>query len=372
MRSTSGEYYEKLDHVRAFACYAVFVWHFIHGPNGELAAYGSPPPFFPIALLDEGYIGVSIFMCLSGYLFAKILDNSQIVYRTFLWNRFLRLAPLLVLVFFLSAFHLILILKLVDLRFYLTSLLKGFIFPVWPAGGWSIATEIHFYVMLPGILWAVRRSTWFGFALIGAAIGLRTGIWLWKGEVQLASYWTIVGRFDEFALGIILCKHRAWAAGRHWLAAAVFVGFSFFYYQFDKAGGFLNFRGGGYPSGTPLWIVMPTIQAACISFLIAWYDQTDLFRPGRISRFIAMIGGISYSIYLLHPFFVFDLAKLLFGRGLNYAEVLGLATLAFLAMIPIGLASFRWIEALPLRYRRRYKAVAAPTPAAAPKIETVA
>ena len=372
MRSTSGEYYEKLDHVRAFACYAVFVWHFIHGPNGELTPFGAPPPFFPVALLDEGYIGVSVFMCLSGYLFAKILDNSKIVYRTFLWNRFLRLAPLLVLVFIASGVHLIAILKLVDLRFYLGALLKGFVLPLWPAGGWSIATEIHFYFMLPAILWAVRRSTWFGLALIAAAVALRAGIWAWRDETQLAAYWTIVGRFDEFTLGIVLCRHRAWAAGRSWLAAAVFFGFCWFYYQYDKAGGFMNLGGGGYPSKSPLWIVMPTLQAACISFLIAWYDQTDLFRPGRISRFIAVIGGISYSIYLLHPFFVFELSKLFFGRGLNYAESLGLATLAFVATIPIGLASFRWIEAPPLRYRRRYKADAAPTPSPAPKIGTIA
>ncbi|MFV0280968.1 MAG: acyltransferase family protein [Rhodoblastus sp.] len=361
MRSTSGEYYEKLDHVRALACYAVFVWHFIHGPNGELTPFSSPPAFFPLALLDEGYIGVSVFMCLSGYLFAKILDNSQIVYRTFLWNRFLRLAPLLVLALIGSGINLILVLKLVDLRFYLGAMLKGFIFPVWPGGAWSIATEIHFYFMLPAILWAVRRSIWLGIALLAAAIALRTAIWAGYGEVQSASYWTIVGRFDEFLLGIILCRHRVWTKGRHWLAGAVFFGFSLFYYFFDRAGGFMNLGGAGYPSKNALWIVLPTIQAFCIAFLIAWYDQSDLFKPGRISRFIATIGGVSYSIYLLHPFFVFDLSKLFFGRGLNFYEALGLATLAFVATVPVGLASFRWIEAPPLRYRRRYKTGAAPS-----------
>lgn len=53
---------------------------------------------FPFALLDEDHTGVALFMTLSAYLFAKLLDGKSISYPAFLWNRVLRLVPLLLLV----------------------------------------------------------------------------------------------------------------------------------------------------------------------------------------------------------------------------------------------------------------------------------
>ncbi len=94
MKSSSGKYFIGLDHVRAVAAFIVFTWHFIHVNNGQLA----PPPTFPLSLLTEGHTGVALFMVLSGYLFAKLLDGKNIVYTSFFWNRFLRLAPLLLIV----------------------------------------------------------------------------------------------------------------------------------------------------------------------------------------------------------------------------------------------------------------------------------
>jgi peptidoglycan/LPS O-acetylase OafA/YrhL len=97
LKSSTGKYFIGLDHVRALAAFIVFTWHFIHVNNGHLA----PPPIFPLSLLTEGHTGVALFMVLSGYLFAKLLDGKNIIYTQFIWNRFLRLAPLLLLVIFI-------------------------------------------------------------------------------------------------------------------------------------------------------------------------------------------------------------------------------------------------------------------------------
>ena len=94
MKSSTGQYYVGLDHIRALAAFIVFVWHFIHVNDQHLASVS----FLPLAILTEGHTGVSLFMTLSGYLFAKILDGRQVHYFGFLWNRFLRLAPLLLFV----------------------------------------------------------------------------------------------------------------------------------------------------------------------------------------------------------------------------------------------------------------------------------
>ena len=92
MKSSTGKYYQALDHIRAVAVFVVFVWHFNHFDNGQFAN----PLVFPLSLFTEGHTGVAIFMVLSGYLFAKLLGSNKIKYSIFLYNRCLRLLPLLV------------------------------------------------------------------------------------------------------------------------------------------------------------------------------------------------------------------------------------------------------------------------------------
>src|SRR3954463_12174096 len=104
MRSTGGLYFSRLDHVRAAAVYLVFVWHFLHMTPQFPVPYGSAP-VFPFALLDEGHTGVALFMTLSGYLFAKLLDGKAIDYGAFLFNRALRLLPLLAVVIVLAGYQ---------------------------------------------------------------------------------------------------------------------------------------------------------------------------------------------------------------------------------------------------------------------------
>src|SRR5258706_9600151 len=98
MRSSTGQHWVALDHVRALAAFMVFTWHFLHYTVGYPVKFGAQPSIFPLALLDEGHTGVSLFMTLSGYLFAKILDGKAVHYAPFFWNRLLRLAPLLLVV----------------------------------------------------------------------------------------------------------------------------------------------------------------------------------------------------------------------------------------------------------------------------------
>src|SRR4051812_43358745 len=98
MRSSTGEHYIALDHVRALAAFLVFALHFTHAADGYPVPFQYVPAIMPFAVVDEGQTGVSLFMTLSGYLFAKLLAGKSIRYRTFLWNRVLRLVPLLLVV----------------------------------------------------------------------------------------------------------------------------------------------------------------------------------------------------------------------------------------------------------------------------------
>src|SRR5258706_4360967 len=89
MRSSSGAHFIALDHVRAVAIFMVFAWHFTHARNGYPVPFDYVPALFPFAVLDEGHTGVALFMALSGYLLAKLLDGESIDYRRLI----LELAP---------------------------------------------------------------------------------------------------------------------------------------------------------------------------------------------------------------------------------------------------------------------------------------
>ena len=350
MKSSTGQYFQALDHVRALAAFTVFAWHFMHFNDGHLAA----PLAFPLSFFTEGHTGVALFMTLSGYLFAKLLDGREFSFLPFLWNRFIRLAPLMAVIMLLVGLQRWYTGTLY-LPGYLNELRMGFLIPSWPNGGWSITVELHFYLLLPVLLWLARRSPWGLPLLLLAPLAWRSGWYLLHGEVQSQAYWTIFGRADQFILGILLFQHRACLRGRGVVAAAVFLAFLVFWYLFDRAGGF--YMQPSYPSPSPVWVVLTLFEGLAYAVLIAWYDVSFSGSDSRISRFVAQVGAYSYSIYLLHFFFVFQMPVLidryLFSLANPYV-LLAMALPCFLAIVPLSWLTYRYIEAPCLRYRLRY------------------
>jgi peptidoglycan/LPS O-acetylase OafA/YrhL len=362
MKSSSGNHYIALDHVRALAALIVFTWHFLHAGNGFPIPFEFVPALPPFAVLDEGHTGVALFMTLSGYLFGKLLDGKQVHYGRFFWNRVVRLVPLLA--FVMLAAGVVRYLDGADMNRYFWELAKGFYLPSWPNGGWSIAVEFHYYAVLPVLLWLLRRSRLLPLAVVLAAIGLRVALYLRYGEVHTFSYWTLIGRIDQFALGMVAFHFRSLIARRHWLALLVFAAFSAFYWAFDAQGGF--FLNPSYPSPDPLWIVLPTVEGLAFGMAIAWYDSSFAFRTSGFSRFLGRIGDYSYSMYLLHFFFVFAAARFVDERIAslsNFYVACMWAVVAFLCMLPLCHLSFRFLEAPFLRLRKPY-VIAGPPPGA--------
>jgi peptidoglycan/LPS O-acetylase OafA/YrhL len=219
----------------------VFTWHFIHSANGYPVSFEMTPTLFPMALLDEGHTGVALFMTLSGYLFAKLLDGKRVDFKAFLWNRALRLLPLLVLVLLMvglrHAFN------GGDVMQYLADILNGIVKPTLPNGGWSITVEFHFYLVLPVLLWLSSKSRGLPLGLIVVAMLLRLGLYQANGEIQTLSYWTILGRIDQFVLGMLAFNFREYIAGRHWRMFGIMLLFSAIYACFDLRGGLLPLPG---------------------------------------------------------------------------------------------------------------------------------
>jgi len=186
MRSSSGQHFIALDHLRALAAFMVVAWHFLHFDNGTPVPFEGAPALFPLALFDEGHTGVALFMVLSGYLFAKLLNGKAISYPAFFWNRFIRLAPLLLVTFTLVGIERNL--RGDNFLDYLSSLYRGLVYPVWPNGGWSVTTEIHFYIALPLLLYISRYSRLLPMGIVLVAIFLRFYFYQTHGEVQSVAY----------------------------------------------------------------------------------------------------------------------------------------------------------------------------------------
>jgi len=275
MRSSSGEHYVTLDHVRALAAFMVFAWHFTHAANGYPVPFDYVPSLFVFSLLDEGHTGVALFMTLSGYLFAKLLDGRRIDYRAFFFNRFLRLAPLLIVVILLVGLkH---FLAGADLYQYAKSIIKGVLLPCLPNGGWSITVELHFYALLPLFLWLSRKSKASLILIVLTAITLRSLLHHERGEIQSLAFWTIVGRIDQFLLGMFAFQNRNLMVKRHVIAIGSMTAFSLFYWYFDLQGGF--YKNPFYPSPNPLWVFLPTIEGITYALGIAYYDNS--FSPSN-------------------------------------------------------------------------------------------
>jgi peptidoglycan/LPS O-acetylase OafA/YrhL len=353
MRSSSGVHFIALDHVRALAAFMVIAYHFIHGVNGYPVPFNYGPAIFPFSILDEGNTGVALFMTLSGYLFAKLLNGKSINYTTFLWNRVLRLIPLLLVV--------ILIVGILhdmpgeDNYSYVELIAMGALLPTLPNGGWSITVEFHYYLILPIFLWMLRKSKLLPISIIIAALTLRFFLYQKNGQVQDQAYWTIIGRIDQFALGMIIYQFRAFFARRHILAIAILTGFTLFYRYFDLFGGLSSNLPD--PSQSPIWIILPTIEGLAYAVGIAWYESSFTHSTTGVSKFIGRIGEYSYSIYLLQFFVVFHAAKFVHERIMdisNFYLACLWSVIFFLLMMPAGYLSFRFIESPFLKLRKPY------------------
>ncbi len=353
MKSSTGVHFIALDHVRALAAFMVFTWHFINSATGYPVAFEYVPALFPFAILDEGHTGVALFMTLSGYLFAKLLDGKSIDYKAFIWNRVLRLLPLLLVIILLVGIRKLL--RHESLSTYAWSVAKGILFPSLPNGGWSITVEFHYYIILPLLLWMLTKSKLLPLLIVIAAIALRFVIFHETGEIESLAYSTIVGRIDQFVLGMLAFQFRSYFTQRHVLSIGTIIAFMMFYWYFDLQGGVYQKP---YHSFTQsIWIFLPTIEGIAYAVGIAWYDTSFAHTTTGISRFIGRIGELSYSIYLLHFFVIFYASRFVNERIMDisnfYLACLWSMFFFVLMMIP-GYISFRFIEAPFLKLRKRY------------------
>lgn len=307
MKSSTQLYIPGIDHLRALAAFLVVCYHSIH--SGNLVPQAYVPEFPPLSLLEEGHTGVALFITITGFIFTSIIGERQVDYGRFLFNRFLRIFPLLFILSLFAAFVTEGVQTadpLATLKFF--NLFGGGTY--W--GTWTLVVEFQFYLFFP-VFFQYFRDTVRGplrkylpyVALVLLALCFRLIYWSQKGNVAEIGYWTIFGRIDQFMLGVMACLllqdlDAAGLAVRRWLGPllvlASLVLLVLAYHAFNQRLLFITEP----PAASLWWLVLPTIEGLLYGVLLLGWVLASRGWQGRLVSAFAYLGAISYSTYLIH------------------------------------------------------------------------
>jgi peptidoglycan/LPS O-acetylase OafA/YrhL len=347
--------------LRAIAAFAVVIFHTSH-------------------LLPGGFLGVDIFFVISGFIVTQlarteIAAKGRFSISNFVRRRLVRVVPPMAVVVLAT----LTIFLLVDTPSYmirslpltgigsLTSVIN--VYFVWSATDyfqtfqsnpllhlWSLAVEIHFYLLFAVILkLALTATPRFpsGKGLVAAtllaagltAISLTAAltIWLWSGAIGISlpdvfSFFTLPTRIWEFGFGIL--ANLAQSPIGRWKAKALAI------HSLQIVSVLLIFA--GFKFGSNVWLV-PGYQAVAPCFgtalLIATGTRGVVCRA--LSRpWLTYFGDRSYSIYLWQgPLIGF--AAILFATPLSIA-------LAAAGSIAVAIVSYRIVEPMFRNQKRRF------------------
>jgi peptidoglycan/LPS O-acetylase OafA/YrhL len=256
------------------------------------------------ALVVEGHTGVTLFMVLSGFILTFGADRSALAYGPYLKNRVLRVAPMYLLVLAVGIMSVPAAFSVSGFVPYLTLLatppLTFSTFGAWSAVLWSVSVEFAFYLLFPFLLSMLQRD---GLRALVRVLVLMNALRILAAitnprTIGQLSYWTIVGRLDQFVLGMV----AAWCVRREVLnltrrtaLAIVALGVALVgcaLWWFNGHGGFF---------GSSRWrAVWPPVEGALWAVVVFAYVAATVSATGRAVRWLALPGVVSYSAFLLH------------------------------------------------------------------------
>jgi peptidoglycan/LPS O-acetylase OafA/YrhL len=308
MRSVNIKYVPGVDHLRGFAATLILFYHGFQFYTHNLAfgGYGfsdrewvkTTSPL--LALVVEGYSSVSLFMVLSGFIFTYGALGKSIVYRNFFVNRLWRIFPLFL---FMLVCGIAVFPKTYNFLGLSQIMLFQGNFPGAPAFGaftlmaWAIAVEFQFYLVFPFLLrFYERYGVRYLFGVWAVCLIFRILAYLLEGATRDMAYFSIIGRLDQFVLGmlaaIVFVRYRRVADALKWafpVSVALVLGWMVFFNHL-----------GGYPVQGKRWLIWPSVDGFVWAFFLITYLPVSHFVPRPISRVIGFMGECSFSVYLLH------------------------------------------------------------------------
>jgi len=299
MKSLNIKFIPELDHIRFYAAAMIMIFHFANGSLVHLLHFD---------------IGVSLFFTLSGFLFFLIAANNEneIAYWKFIYNRFLRIYPLVIFLFFIAiaimgSFTTIDFVNLFGLNLPEKERTDWFVgdwgYQSLSFNWWTIGVEFVFYLMFPFLFkFYKKQGVSYLISLALLIVLFKHGFYYalleehgWK-KLSICLNYSVFGNFDIFIVGMI--------AG-HFIHQKQ----DFFSYDVVKSKLFfmvylvlmwfflINYIDKFDAPLSPL--ITSILCALLVVFYISSFSNTcDTY----FSRVLSLLGSLSFSIYLLHSF----------------------------------------------------------------------
>lgn len=295
--SKNLKYDSRLDHLRFLAAAMVIFYHCFTDNFG--LGHSTYNPL--LGLVEQGHMGVGLFMVLSGYLLTKIASGKKINYLDFIKNRILRIYPLYILcvLIMLCGWRLdYSFTQALSLFFPFVNTLQDVKLPLF-GHLWTIAVEFQFYLIFPFlVLFLDRFGPRYILGLLALTIFFKYLIWMKMGSVTNVAYITLLGRIDQFAIGMVAAflTKRYLADSKistAWLIAAI-AGAAVVMSIFCGQQGLIGID--------QSWIMAfwPSIEAVMWATLIVSYSHARLSIPESIDVSLARLGQLSFSMYCMH------------------------------------------------------------------------
>jgi len=353
--SKNTRYEPRLDHLRFIAASMVIFYHCFTDNFG--LGHSTYNPF--LGLVEQGHMGVGLFMVLSGYLLTKIASGKELNYFDFIKNRVIRIYPLYifcVLIMLCGWSSEYSFTQALSMFFPFVNALQGVQLPMF-AHLWTIAVEFQFYLIFPFLVLFLDRSGFrFIIGMLVLTIFFKYLMWFKIGSVTNVAYMTLLGRIDQFLIGMA----AAYLAKRYistkqistrWLVAAIAVSASIISI-------FCGYKGLIGMNQSWLMAFWPSVEAAMWAILIVSYSHARIRIPEALDVSLARLGQLSFSMYCMHyvviPFTNSHFVDLGAARGSVADILMQTAFLTVPAIIIFSMLTYGIIEKPFFSLRSKY------------------
>jgi peptidoglycan/LPS O-acetylase OafA/YrhL len=176
------------------------------------------------------------------------------------------------------------------------------IFELWMgfAMFWAITVEWQFYILFPFLMRILNRHKSLYLVGIIAVFIIMRGFAFFEGaNPTYISYWTILGRMDQFLIGMILAVIHSKTVSEKRSTISMVCTLIFSSILILLALFWFHTQGGVFM--VAWWrLFWPTVEGVLWAFFIIGYIRLFSNPSGIYHKMISGIGNMSYSIYLLH------------------------------------------------------------------------
>lgn len=352
------EKYDYIDALRGLAVLGVILTHCGYKVSGL--------PNFVQNFAIEGSRGVQLFFVISAF----TLFNSYSKRKTretnsglkFFIRRFFRIAPMfyLALVYYLydsNSFSSVSLTKLTSVLTFTNGWNPQWINSIVP-GGWSIAVEMTFYLIVPFLFKFIDNIKKAGWALFIALVISNIIHWIMLGynhennpEYLNFIFYFFPNQLPIFMIGIFLYFYQKKGIELSPPTYNLLLIFSIFMMVALVTGGFVG------NTNNVEWIphiVMWGVAFALFAVALSSMKRNSLFRKLFINKYIRFYGKVSFSAYLVHftliPLGMRFISKLTIGPSYKLA-MLGIV-ISFLTLL-VATVTYHLIEKPGINFGNR-------------------